>query len=64
MPGLIERIQLGMTIEETGPTTFVAHLTDDAVEAWTTLYGEPPTDASFTRVVTDAIEAYMRVHGH
>lgn len=61
MHNLIERIVKGIKCVSTDENTPIIEfdISDDAVEAWTQLYGEPPNQESFSKFINTVLTKYL-----
>ena len=51
MHNLLERIVKGIKVIDANQTPMEFDMSDDAVEAWTDMYGEPPNNESFSKFI-------------
>ncbi len=56
MHNLLERIVKGIKVIDANQTPMEFDMSDDAVEAWTDMYGEPPNNESFSKFINKAID--------
>lgn len=60
MYNLHQRILKGIKILDTDNGSLHVEISDDAIEAWTEVYGEPPTEESFSKFINKALDAKMK----
>lgn len=62
MHNLIERIVKGLKVVSASETDPIVEfdISDDAVSAWTDMFGEPPNEKSFSKFVIAALKKSLK----
>jgi len=60
MYNLHQRVLKGVKVLDTVDDSLHVEISDDAIEAWTEIYGEPPNQESFSKFINKAISAKMK----
>ena len=59
MHNLIERIVKGIKVIDATQNPMEFDMSDDAVSAWTEMYGEPPNAESFSKFINKALVSLL-----